>query len=327
MLLRHSLKGTQSDDDYLSGRSHPTVFDNQQLDVERMVRLAHELTPEEIPPLVGLRVAEEDATTPGVDYFDAGPAEKLLDAPCAIARVARAARYRRRMRVRAEAAPDAGGALEFQWRLLRGDPARVELKPTADGRECEITVAWHERRSIQEGSELQSCRVDIGVFARHARWYSAPSLVCWLFPANEQRTYDQQGRILSIERHAADTPARYVDPAVVVPAVWRDEYHHDPQGRLLGWSRTRDGKLEEFTRHGALVQSRDAQHRPLEARMVRYVRQQASASAAPRIVQQPSDEVLTYRYASVGDQLGEIASRRLVTPVQPSDSALPDSKP
>jgi hypothetical protein len=207
--------------------------------------------------------------------------------------------------------------LEFCWKLLRGDPERVQLKPSADGRQCEITVAWHERRPIEDGAELQSCRVDIGVFARRGKWYSAPSLVCWYFPANEERTYDEQGRIISIARHAGDKPERYADPALITSAVWRDDYRYDPQGRLLGWTRQRDGQAEQFTPDGALVLSTDEQGRPQEARTVRYVRQQTSPNAAPRLVWELGDEILTYAYSSAEDQRGTIEGRRSALPAAP----------
>jgi hypothetical protein len=313
MILRRSLNGVETEEDYLSGRAHPTVFDQARLDVERMVQMAHELKPEEIPPLAVLRVVEEDVTTPGVDYFEGGPAEKLLETPCAIGRIARASQQRRRMVVRAAAAPETSREVTLVWRLLRGDPARIELKPTGDGRECEVIVAWHERQPIADKAELQSCRVDIGVFARLGERHSAPSIISWYFPANEQRIYDEQGRIVSIERFAQDKPERYVDPALVTPAVWRDDYRRDPQGRLLGWTRHRDGKTEEFTRDGALVQTKDEQGRPLKGRTVRYVRQQASPRSAPKLVQELADE-LTYGYASAEDLLGEVKSREPVTP-------------
>lgn len=314
MILRRSLKEIETDEDYLSGRAHPTVFDASQLDVQRMVRLAHELTPEKIPPLVALRVVEEDVTVPGVDYFEAQPAEKLLDTPCAIARIARAAQQRRRLLVRAAAAPETNEDVRYEWRLLRGDPQRVQLKPSNDGRECEVVVSWHERRPIRDGVELQSCRVDVGIFARRGEFYSAPSFISWLFPANEERTYDEQGRIMSIDRQAQDKAPRYVDPALVTPVVWCDDYRRDSQGRLLGWTRRRDGKTAEFTRDGALVQSKDDQGRPLQARTVRYVRQQSSPSAAPGLMQEPGDEILTYGYASAEDELGEIKRRESATP-------------
>jgi YD repeat-containing protein len=308
MILRRSLKDIATDDDYLTGRAHPTAFDAARLDVERMVRLAHDLSPDELPPVALLQVTDEDSSEPGIDYFDAGPAEKLLETPCAVARVARATRCRRRMVVRAVAVPASARPTTWHWKLLRGDPERVALKPSPDGQECEIVVAWHERRAIEEGSSLSSCRVDVGLFASQGKYISAPSFVSWLFPGNEERVY-RDGRIESVEYFAGDKPDRYVDPAIITPAVWRDEYRYDPQGRLLGWMRLRDGQTEEFTRHGALVQTKDERGRPLQACTVRYRRRQDSATSRPRLIQEPGDEVLTYSYSSPVDLMGETQSR------------------
>jgi hypothetical protein len=79
MLLRASRKPVRAPEDYLLGKAHPVVFDSGSLDVTRMVAMARALKPDQVPPLVRLRVEEEDDTLPGVDYFEAGPAEKLFD--------------------------------------------------------------------------------------------------------------------------------------------------------------------------------------------------------------------------------------------------------
>ena len=88
MVFRLSRKPVAGPDDYLTGKAHPAVFGEETLDAEKMVRTAHDLKPDEIPPLVQLRVVEEDAARAGVDYFEAGDAEKVFDTVSAIARVA-----------------------------------------------------------------------------------------------------------------------------------------------------------------------------------------------------------------------------------------------
>ena len=83
------------------------------------------------------------------------------------------------------------------------------------------------------------------------------------------RTYGDAHRIAAIEYRPASEAESYADPGLLTPAAWRDTYQYDPQGQLLGWTRTRDGATEEFTRDGALVLKRDEQGRPSEARTVR----------------------------------------------------------
>ena len=90
---------------------------------------------------------------------------------------------------------------------------------------------------------------------------------------------------------------------------------------LLGWTRTRDGATEEFTRDGALVLKRDEQGRTSEARTVRYLREQKSPGEWPVLRQEPGPERLTYTYKSDTDRLGEISAR------QPAESASPAQPP
>jgi YD repeat-containing protein len=312
MIFRLSRKPVATPEDYLTGKAHPAVFGEETLDVEKMVRLAHELKADEIPPVVLMRVVEEDAARAGVDYFEAGDNEKVFDTVCAISRVHRAARWQRRMVVSVEGTRDFNNRpLAFHWRLLRGDPDRVQIKPLdAQGTRAELLVAWHERRPIEPGSALLSSRVDIGVFAHNGAHYSAPSFISWYFPANEKRVYDDAHRIVSIERFSAADKEHYTDPALVTPAVWTDAYHYDAQGQLLGWTRTRKDATEEFTRDGALVLKKDDQGRPAEARTVRYVREQAKPDQWPELRQQPGAELLSYTYKSETDRLGEISGRK-----------------
>jgi len=319
MVFRLSRKPVTGPDDYLTGKAHPTVFAAETMDVEKMVRTAHDLKPDEIPPLVQLRVVEEDAARAGVDYFEAGDAEKVFDTVSAIARVARATRWQRRMLVSAENTRDPNDRpLVYHWRLLRGDPERVQIKPLEpQGTRAELLVAWHPRRPIEPDSALLSSRVDVGVFAHNGAQWSAPAFISWYFPANEQRTYDDAQRIAAIEYRPASEAESYADPALLTPASWRDAYQYDPQGQLLGWTRTRDGATEEFTRDGALVLTRDEQGRPTEARTVRYVREQKSPNQWPVLRQEPGPERLTYTYHSDRDRLGEISAR------EPAESAPP----
>ncbi|MCU0980740.1 MAG: hypothetical protein MUF25_16445 [Pirellulaceae bacterium] len=323
MVFRLSRKPVAGPDDYLTGKAHPAVFGEETLDAEKMVRTAHDLRPDEIPPLVQLRVVEEDAARAGVDYFEAGDAEKVFDTVSAIARVARASRWQRRMLVSAENTRDPHNRpLVYHWRLLRGDPERVQIKPLdPQGARAELLVAWHERRPIEAGSALLSSRVDIGVFAHNGAHYSAPAFISWYFPANEKRTYDDAQRIAAIEYRPASEPESYADPALLTPASWRDAYQYDAQGQLLGWTRTRDGAAEEFTRDGALVLKRDEQGRPSEARTVRYLREQKSPGEWPVLRQEPGPERLTYSYKSDTDRLGEISAR------QPAESSSPAQPP
>lgn len=307
MLLRSSLKRVQNPDDYLTGRAHPSVFDSADLDVERMVRAAHDMKADEVPPLIKFRVVEEDEAQVGVDYFEAAPGEKVFDSVCAISRVFRSSAWERRIIVSVEETQDPHvRPLTFHWKLLRGDPDRVTINPLNEqGTRAEIRVAWHERRPVEPESELLTSRVDIGVFAHNGVHYSAPAFVSYYCPASEERVYDGEHRIVSIEHFSPQKKERYADPALITPADWKDEFRHDSQGRLLGWTRTRGGMTEEFTRHGTLVAKKDDRGRPTTSRPVRYLRHQASQQAWPELRMEAGQPTVEHKYSSPDDLLGE----------------------
>ena len=306
MIFRSCRKPVADRDAYLSGKAHPPVFDGETLDVEKMVRMAHDLRPDEVPPLVRLKVEEEYLGRPGVDYFEVGDAEKLFDTVAAVARVARSARDRRRLVASVAETQDPNGRpLAFTWRLLHGDPARVRITPLDPlGTRAEIVVDWHPR-AVYPGSDLPSARVDVGAFADNGAHLSAPAFVTWYFPPNERRTYedvpktaaadrrdevngDAPRRVVSIERLPAAGPEAYVDPMVLTPTVWTDTYRYDDRGDLLGWTRTRpDGAAEEFTADGRLVTGPGDPGQPPQTRAVRYVREQKGPQGAPVLRQVP----------------------------------------
>ena len=284
MIFRMSNKPVAKPDDYLSGAAHPPVFEGANLDVEKMVTLAHELTRTNLPPVVQLQVLEEDRPVAGRDYFDAGgDRERLFDTPCAIARVWRSTQYRRQFVVSATGSRDLNSRpLTYRWVALQGDPEAVRIKPlTRSGSVVELTLTYPTRRPIRSGSPLESNRVDIGAFAHNGAYYSAPSFVTFFSLANEARSYSPDGHILSVTYTGADSKGIYVDPILDLPKNWRDEYSYDRDGRLTGWTRHRGGAKEEFTAGGELIVRRDAQGQPIETRRVRYV-------AEPRGKNQPS---------------------------------------
>lgn len=306
MIFRACRKPVAGRDEYLSGIAHPPVFDGATLDVERMVRMAHDLEPADVPPLVRLEVEEEYLGRPGIDYFETGDAEKLFDTVSAVARVARSARERRRLVASVAKTEDPNGKpLSFTWKLLHGDPQRVRITPLDPlGTRAEILVDWHPR-AVYPGSDLPSARVDVGVFADIGARLSAPAFVTWYFPPNERRVYeemptgvaadrkddingDSSRRIVSIERLPATGAEHYADPMVLTPAVWTDTYRYSDRGELLGWTRSRpDAAAEEFTADGRLIVTRNDAGKPAETRAVRYVREQKKPAAAPVLVEQP----------------------------------------
>ena len=309
MIMRRCYREVKKPADYLTGRAHPTVFNSNLLDVEKMVRLAHKIKPGEEPPLVQLQVVEEDQPIAGRDFFHSRN-ETLFDTPCAIARVRRSTKYWRRMVVSAEQSLDINQRpLRFRWLVLRGDRSRVKIKRLNDnGSRVELQIAYHERRRIQPLANIASNRVDIGVIVDNGIFFSAPAFVCLFGLDNEQREYDEDGRIQSV--HYSGRPY-YVDPFIDFPKRWRDDYLYDEQNRLLGWTRTRESGREDFTAEGALVLERDESGRPTKARTVAYTELRRPGQLTV-LEQQLGNELLFYEYD--GDaRVGRVARKEFVS--------------
>ncbi|GMV83884.1 MAG: hypothetical protein AMXMBFR7_50680 [Planctomycetota bacterium] len=200
LLLRSTNKHLKSPEEYLTGKAHPAVFEGSWVDALAMVKRAHELTLEALPPLALLKVVEEEKPTRGIDYFDPHSGEALSDTPCVIGRLWRGRARTRRMVVSAADSFDAASKpLTFKWVVLRGDPERIAIKPLDDaGTKAELLVSWHERRPSDGPGSIESSRVDIGVFAHNGVHYSPPSFICFTSFDHEARTYAPDGRILEI---------------------------------------------------------------------------------------------------------------------------------
>lgn len=249
MILRRCLNGIDHDDAYLTARAHPAGFAGPDLRPGLMAAMAHDLTLATLPPTISLRVLEEDAPAqPGRDFFDApGRSEILLNSPAAIARVMRSARQQSwRLLVRAEAK---GRPLTVRWAVLRG---MASVTTRDDGATAEIIVPWQERHDAGGGSGLETDRIDILCAAHDGLHWSAPAFVSFYAPAHETRSYLPDGRIASVVYTGADEAAPYTDPMVCLPKSWRDDYHWDEAGHLLGWTRTRGKVREEFDSEGRL---------------------------------------------------------------------------
>ena len=255
MIFRTSNKQVETLADYRTGKAHPTVFDGKKIDAVKMVKMAQAMEPDSLPPLCQIAVVEEDFGTPGRDYFDIAPREKLFDTPCAVARVVKSSKYARRMVVSAEKSLDLNGKpLKFHWVVLRGDAERISIKPLNDsGSRAELVIPYHTRRPVSENNELESNRVDIGVFAHNGDYDSPPAFVSLYYLDNELRIYDQKQRIQSVDYADESASKNYVDPLLDFPKDWRDDYHYDGEGRLTGWTRTRGNVKEEFTAEGKLI--------------------------------------------------------------------------
>lgn len=257
MILHRNLLGVARMDDYLSPLAHPTAIDSARLRAGRMIGQANGMKPEDIPPMVRLRIVTEDfGPLGGLDRRE----ERLFTTPGAIARLWRGLDGRRSLRITAEDTLDPfGREMTFEWILLRGHPDRVRIAPTGDrGQEAQINLDWHNAypapSTSTEGPERLTSRVDIGVFARIGdRIVSAPAFVSVSFPTHQARSYspgpDGAPRLVSVD-YDADGRGQGYDPELFWSAPWTDRFAYDADGKLTGWERHRTGGLTRFRADG-----------------------------------------------------------------------------
>lgn len=310
LIFRSCNAPLESPRDYLTGRAHPTVFRGEDVDVKKMIIMAHEMRSETIPPLVGLKVLEEDEAVVGRDYFHHGPGERLFNSREVIARVVRSTKYTRRLVVSAEGSLDPNQrALTWHWSVLRGDANKIRIRPlNPAGSVVQLTVPYHPRRPVEPGSDLESNRVDIGAFVHNGKYFSAPAFVTFFTLDNEQRVYSDDGLIQSVTYTDPAHKANYVDPVIDTPKHWRDEYHYDAERRLIGWTRHRGPATEDFNADGALVTLRDELGRPTTAIPVVY--EAVASEGKPAVLRQRlGDKLLRYEYASEQDRVGRVRER------------------
>src|SRR5207245_2750334 len=110
----------------------------------------HDLDLKTLPPMVQLRVIDEDKAVNGIDFIDTNGSEVLGYTPACIARIHRSKAYKQRIVVNADASFDVNKLpLTYTWVVLRGDPAKIKIVPKKDDQSiAEITVAYHDRRPI-----------------------------------------------------------------------------------------------------------------------------------------------------------------------------------
>jgi hypothetical protein len=308
MILRRCYQPVITDKDYLRGAAHPVVFEGKRLNAAAMVTLAHDIRPDNIPPLAMIQVLEEDEPVVGVDYFDAGPREKLFDTPAAVARIMRSTAFRRRLVVSAAPSKDINDRkLTYHWSVLLGKTEDIQITPLNDsGSKVELSIPFHERRPIRPDSKMETNRVDIGLFVNNGVYFSAPAFLSFYFLDNEKRTYNENEQIARVEYSSPDKGGNYTDPTIDTPKDWIDQYEYDDRQRLIGWTRHRgDNSVEHFTTNGELVTKWDEQGRPIEARSVKYMADRQNGQTS-RLIQVPGDDTVRYEYSSDLDRIGRV---------------------
>lgn len=273
LILRRNLLGVESESDFMSAKAHPSAFEKDRLRPGRMVSQAAALDIANIPPVVSLRMEEEDfSETGGLGNLN----ERLFDTPASIARLWRGLQWEREFIVDARQTRDPNDReLKFFWRILRGDPQKITIEPLDDtGSRARIRVMWHDAYPAPPISRAgepvrQTSRIEIGVFAYNGVMISAPSFVNVHFPTHQSRSYgklpDGSVRLLSVDYNARSRSAFY-DPALYWSANWVDHFDYDGEGFLTGWTRKHGDQTLSFEPDGRLSDGREVIYAPAETK-------------------------------------------------------------
>lgn len=158
-LMRKSLHGVATEEDYLGPKAHPTCFPTNGLDVARLKKAAAGLTAAQIPPVAIIAGAgSEKKTANAPTSFP----ELTYMSPCAWAFVLRAPDTKRSFVVKA-----AGGE-EYEFRAVHGqEAAKVQrLAPNV------------ARITLDKSMMSPTNRVDVGIFAKNrGTGWGAPAYV------------------------------------------------------------------------------------------------------------------------------------------------------
>ena len=310
VILRSTLKSVKSRAAYYTGAAHPVVFDGRDLDSEAMVRMAHDMTLEDLPSFVMIRMVRETPAKPGVAYFDLG-GEALVDTGLCVARVARNLLENERKAVLAASAPGRPDA-HFRWIVLQGDPAKIAIKPLdAHASQVEIRVQNHGRFRPKGEDGLPAgyitSRVDIGCFLDTATNFpSLPAMYCIYYLPNESRVYRPDGKILSADYQ--NPQHFYADPTLTLEKMWKDVYTYTKTGECTGWIRVQGEQKKHFTADGYRVLETDRQGRAHKAVEVHYQpRRTGPGNLPPVLACEDGARQFIYTYQDENDKRGSAA--------------------
>lgn len=204
-LLRQNSTLVETEADYFTGKAHPVVFDPATLDELKLVTAAQVMSLLSVPPVARLRLLTPPVARPGIDFFEVPQITQqvLGSQPACVACVYRTSADFQDVRLSAEGSSDPGAKpLNYKWVLLQGDPERVQITPNEEGTQASVRIRWHPAQ--QAASGIRSHRVDIGLFASNGLKWSAPALFCMAMLPNEQRFFDEQGRLAEIYYEAGN---------------------------------------------------------------------------------------------------------------------------
>ncbi|MBR1871470.1 MAG: hypothetical protein IJ802_06550 [Kiritimatiellae bacterium] len=275
-LMRSTMRGVKTQEDYLEAGAHPVVFSKDFLDTGRMVEKAHALKIADVPPaakleLVNSRIFPVKMPMAGVDYPDVMPEAHFLT-PVANLIVLRAKDAKRTFffRARTDNAPDDLRQAKFAWKVL-GNPLAVDAVKIEPPAGDIFSTPETGLAQITVDRENLHARVDVAVFAKFdgTEW-GAPAFISFMPVPQELRAYLPDGRIDWIDY--SNPMKGYIDPAIAAPRPWKDSYVYDKAGRIEKVQRSIGGEITaEFLPDGRKITRYNPDGSAAAAVKVKYV--------------------------------------------------------
>jgi hypothetical protein len=244
-------EGTDTTAHDRSGTANPVVFDSAKVDVERMVDLAHSMSPDAVPPVAVLKIVGAPPPPENTPPTISPLAEQLFATPAAIACVFRRLSRDFVVELSAEDSRDLDARpLTWHWSVLQGDATKIRIETLNDtSSRVRVTIPWFEPFPVATGSKKKTYRVDIAAFVNNGIYDSAPAIFSLSRPPREVRSYDDEGRIASV----IYTGQGYSDPKIHFRKEWKDSFTYDQTGKLQGWTREANGTLVRFAANGQIL--------------------------------------------------------------------------
>ena len=269
-IVRVCRPGITNYTEYLSAKAHPAVFKESDLDVRKLKEAASQITSQNIPLPVMIRIERSkydiplSKAFPEIDYPDVLP-EETFTLPVGSALVLRAPERKRRFRLSAQTYPIECRIAKFKW--VTTGHGKFYPWSNARGDMPEDGHVDFVCDTIPHGP-----RLDVLVFAQLPNGMIGPPSVLSIYrPPLMLRKYTS-GQLQSISYLGKSKDIPYDISPIWIPHEWKDEYSLNSGGQILSFTRSFPDRTGEecFSAIGELVDKMSPSGYPLSARKVKY---------------------------------------------------------
>lgn len=260
VMLDHMKRAGDNPTIYMSGAVWPSFTDASKVIYMPMVRAAYAMTLDTIPSVPKITMKSiPPAGVNGVDYYDSGENSVLFSTTQSIATIFRETLPTKVFELDATTSTAAAGTeiIENNWVVTKGDTSKVRIiKLNESGSKVRVEIDYHTAQRVTNNTApriVMSSLVEIALFQKTDKGaYSVPAFFTSYSPLNEERIYDEDGKIRQITYTSTvtnDFSRYYLAPK---PGTI-DVYNYAEDGKFLGWDRKFGTLTEKFGPDGKLI--------------------------------------------------------------------------